>query len=162
MNLTPEIIIKEVAKYFGLTVEQVLAKGRDPKCVTARYVMMYFMKMLAKMRLKVIGSYFNGDKSCAKNHATVLHGIKRINNDMDVSKEMREDIRILKSKFKLKEAENGPEVDDYFGVFGWYDYFPLPEKYKKPEIDFSTPFKSPFADRESCVNRAYSGYKAVV
>jgi len=152
MNLTPEIIIKEVAKYFGLTVEQVLAKGRLRENAMARFIAMFFIRKYCKLSWVKIGEYF------LKDHATVIHGVRQVRNLLQFDKELQRDIEQLKEIF----LNIGPEIDDFYGVFGWYDYFPLPEKYEQPEIDFSTPFKSPFADRESCANRAYSGYKAVV
>ena len=166
MNLTPEIIIKTTAEYFNLPTRHILAKGRKAENVTARHISMYFIKKHCGLTLTKIGNIFNLD------HATVIYGYTRIANEIEVYKDMMEDVNNIKHILSKKSIDVEPEIDDFYGVFGWYDYFPAPEKYNlevkepikrnEPEIDFSTPLKSPFADRESCVNRAYSGYKAVV
>ena len=157
MNLTPKQIIKVTAKYYDLLPEHLTAVGKKGEFVIPRYVAMYLIKQFcSRISLYKVGKIFHRDRT------TVIYGCNRISNEIEIYQDMRDDVNSIETNLFKSLSEVDDEVDDYFGVFGWYDYFPLPEKYKKPEIDFSTPFKSPFADRESCVNRAYSGYKAVV
>jgi chromosomal replication initiator protein len=58
---------------------------------------MYFSKKLTKHSLSSIGSEHGG-----KNHATVLHAIKTINDLYDTDRRIRYDIQTLETLFKIK------------------------------------------------------------
>lgn len=68
-----ETIQREVSDYFGISVENMLEASRKREIVQARQMTMYLAKKYTKQSLAAIGS------CCGKkDHATVLHAIKTI------------------------------------------------------------------------------------
>jgi len=83
--MTKETIIKVVCDYFGTTLEQVLETKtcRKRELVMVRYFVFKMLKQYTDMSLEQIG--FEIDK----NHATVLFGIKSVNNLIEIDKMTR-------------------------------------------------------------------------
>src|SRR5918996_691276 len=67
-----ETIMDETAKYFGLGREDLVSKSRSRPLTTARHIAMYLLRELTGLSLIKIGELFDRD------HTTVMHGIKRI------------------------------------------------------------------------------------
>ena len=69
---TPEIIIRETARYFQLTEEDLRGQSRSKNTAMARQISMYLMRSLIDLTLNEIGGQYEG-----RNHATVLSSILR-------------------------------------------------------------------------------------
>jgi chromosomal replication initiator protein len=67
-----ETILQETAKYFGFRREDLSSKSRSRPLTTARHIAMYLLRELTGLSLIKIGELF------ARDHTTVMHGIKRI------------------------------------------------------------------------------------
>jgi chromosomal replication initiator protein len=67
-----ETILQETAKYFGFRREDLSSKSRSRPLTTARHIAMYLLRELTGLSLIKIGELFDRD------HTTVMHGIKRI------------------------------------------------------------------------------------
>lgn len=78
-----ERIMIGVGKRFGLTQEQLISKSRKREIVTARQMGFYIIKNRydGRISLSSIGSLYGG-----RDHATVLHGIKTVNDLIETSK----------------------------------------------------------------------------
>ena len=72
------------------------SKTRKREIVQARQVAMYFSKNLTKSSLATIGSQIGG-----KDHATVLHACKTVNNLVETDKTFRNQIEELEKKLKF-------------------------------------------------------------
>lgn len=94
---TPEIIITETARYFGLTEEAVKGQSRTKNTATARQVAMYLCRYLTTLPLVDIGKEFEG-----RNHATVLASIRKIEDLMKISPDMSATIRDITSNINSK------------------------------------------------------------
>lgn len=94
---TPEIIITETAKYFGITEEAIRGQSRQKNTATARQVAMYLCRNLTNMSLVDIGHQFDG-----RNHATVLASIRKIEDLMGTSSDMSSTIRDVTSNISSK------------------------------------------------------------
>ena len=70
---TPEIIIKESARYYSLKEEDLRGQSRAKNTAMARQVSMYLMRSLTNLSLKDIGAEYEN-----RNHATVLSSIRKI------------------------------------------------------------------------------------
>ena len=70
---TPEIIIRETARYYSLTDEEIRGQNRSKKVALARQVSMYLMRSLTSLALSEIGAEYQD-----RNHATVLASIRKI------------------------------------------------------------------------------------
>ncbi|MBN2893910.1 MAG: chromosomal replication initiator protein DnaA [Bacteroidales bacterium] len=94
-DYTIEQIIQIVSDYFKIAPKAVKAKTRKREVVQARHLAMHFAKLLTNKSLSSIGTEFGG-----RDHSTVLHAMKTVNNLSDTDKEFRsyiEDIeRLLK------------------------------------------------------------------
>ena len=79
-----DYIQKVVSDYFNMPVELMKSKTRKREIVQARQISMYFSKKLTKSSLASIGMQCGG-----KDHATVLHACKTVNNLKDTDKHFR-------------------------------------------------------------------------
>ncbi len=70
---TPEIIIRETARYFQLGEEDLRGQNRSKTTAMARQISMYLMRTLTDLSLQAIGDQFEN-----RNHATVINSIRKI------------------------------------------------------------------------------------
>ncbi len=70
---SPQLIIKETARYYSLTEEDLRGQNRSKNTATARQISMYLIRTLTNLSLKDIGAEYE-----ARNHSTVLASIKKI------------------------------------------------------------------------------------
>ena len=70
-----DIIEEVIMEDFGLTKEEIRKKSRKHTLVLARHLYFYLAKRFTKLSLAQIGQYMGG-----RDHATVLHGIRKITN----------------------------------------------------------------------------------
>ena len=90
-----DYIQKVVCDYFDLNIDSLKSKTRKRNIVQARQLAMYFSKQLTKSSLANIGA------QCGeKDHATVLHACKTVNNLSDTDKTFRVYVEDLK-KFSM-------------------------------------------------------------
>lgn len=92
-----DYIQKVVCDYFDLPIELLKSKTRKREVVQARQIAMYFSKKLTKSSLANIGAHCGG-----KDHATVLHACKTVNNLMDTDKTFRGYISDLEKKIAIQ------------------------------------------------------------
>ena len=95
-EISIDYIQKVVCDYFGLPVDLMKSKTRKREVVQARQVTMYFAKSLTKSSLSAIGSYCGG-----KDHATVLHACRTVNNLMETDKKYRGQVQDLQKKISI-------------------------------------------------------------
>jgi chromosomal replication initiator protein len=95
-EISVDYIQKVVCSYFNVTIEAVQTDTRKREIVQARQVSMYFAKSLTKSSLATIGSQIGG-----KDHATVLHACKTVNNLIDTDKNFRTQIDEIEKKLKI-------------------------------------------------------------
>jgi len=95
-----QIIIKIVFDYFHMNPILVNSTTRKREIVQSRQISMYFAKKLTKYSLAEIGYNIGG-----KDHATVLHAIKTVNNLIDTDKKIANyiaDLEMLLDQYKEK------------------------------------------------------------
>lgn len=95
-ELSIEYISKVVCDYFNMPVETLQAKTRKREIVQARQIAMYFSKSLTKYSLASIGAQIG-----SKDHATVLHACKTVNNLRDTDKNFRQFVEDIEKKLKM-------------------------------------------------------------
>jgi chromosomal replication initiator protein len=89
-------IQKVVCDYFNIQLDQLQVKTRKREIVQARQVAMFFSKSMTKASLATIGSQIGG-----KDHATVLHACKTVNNLIETDKRFMQSIREIEKKLKV-------------------------------------------------------------
>ena len=73
--ITVDTISKAVASYYKITIGDIKGKSRKKEVALARHISMYMCHKILKKTLEEIGEYFNN-----RDHSTVIHGIKKIQN----------------------------------------------------------------------------------
>jgi chromosomal replication initiator protein len=95
-ELSIEYISKVVCDYFNMSVETLQTKTRKREIVQARQITMYFSKTLTKYSLASIGAQIGN-----KDHATVLHACKTVNNLKDTDKNFRQYVEDIEKKLTM-------------------------------------------------------------
>ena len=95
-EISVDYIQKVVCDYFNLSPDLLQSKTRKREIVQARQIAMYFSKALTKSSLASIGALIGG-----KDHATVLHACKTVNNLMDTDKRFKSQIETIEKKLKV-------------------------------------------------------------
>ena len=91
-----DYIQKVVCDYFDLPIELLKSKTRKREIVQARQIAMYFAKKMTKSSLASIGAHCGG-----KDHATVLHACKTVDNLSSTDKQFRKYVEDLTKKLSL-------------------------------------------------------------
>ena len=94
-EITPDIIIKEVSTHFSVKISDLKAKRRIKSIIVPRQIAIYLCRKLTNASLVSIGEKFGG-----KDHATIIHSIRKIEDEMKVKKELRELVEKLEDKIK--------------------------------------------------------------
>jgi len=92
-EVTPELIMNVVAEHFDLPVSDLRGKKRNAEVVLPRQIFMYLCKAMTDVPLKAIGAELGG-----KDHATILHGIKKIEKDILEDEALENTVNIIKKK----------------------------------------------------------------
>lgn len=95
-EISIDYIQKVVCNYYNIGLEQLQSKTRKREIVQARQVAMFFSKTLTKSSLATIGSQIGG-----KDHATVLHACKTVNNLIETDKRFRLQVDEIEKKLKM-------------------------------------------------------------
>jgi chromosomal replication initiator protein len=95
-EISIDYIQKVVCNYYNIGLEQLQSKTRKREIVQARQVAMFFSKTLTKSSLATIGSQIGG-----KDHATVLHACKTVNNLIETDKRFRLQVDEIEKKLKI-------------------------------------------------------------
>jgi chromosomal replication initiator protein len=91
-----DYIQKVVCDYFDLPIELLKSKTRKREVVQARQIAMYFAKKMTKSSLASIGAHCGG-----KDHATVLHACRTVNNLQETDKQFRGYLEDLEKKLSV-------------------------------------------------------------
>lgn len=89
--VTADSICDKIERYFNLDKGALKLKTKAKNISYPRQIAMYFMKKLMNMNLKNIGMYFNG-----MDHSTIIHNIKKIENDIQTDSAFAQKIEMLK------------------------------------------------------------------
>ncbi len=95
-NLSIEMIQKTVADYYGIAEDLLRAKTRKKEIAEARQVCMFLIKEVLGCSLKTIGLHFGG-----RDHSTVIHAIKQVDEWVSVNPKAKDDIATIKRKIEL-------------------------------------------------------------
>ena len=93
-QVTCEQIAETVCTHYNLDTDLLYGKSRKREISDARQVVMYLAKKLTQLSSTNIGLRLS------RNHATVLHACKTIEERLTVDKELREDLEKIENEFK--------------------------------------------------------------
>ena len=89
---TPERIIRETARYYSLTSDEIRGQNRSKHVALARQVSMYLMRSLTNLPLQEIGAEYQD-----RNHATVLASVRKVEELVKTDPVMASTIRDITS-----------------------------------------------------------------
>lgn len=92
-EITPALIINVVAEHFGVKPEDITSKKRNSEFVQPRQVVMYLCRELTDISQVNIGKILG-----KKDHTTVIHGVKKIEAELQNNEELRNKIDIIIKK----------------------------------------------------------------
>ena len=95
-SVTSELVIREVHKYYQVSIEDLLGKKRTKEIVIPRQVTMYLLRHEANLSFPEIGREIGG-----KDHSTIMHGCSKIEADISQNHKIRDDITAIKEKIYI-------------------------------------------------------------
>lgn len=94
-DINVDAIIKEVASYFAMKATDIKSDRRIKSIMLPRQIAIYLSRKLTDNSLVSIGEKFGG-----KDHATVIHSVKKIEEEMKVKKELKNTVEKLERKIR--------------------------------------------------------------
>jgi chromosomal replication initiator protein len=92
-TITPDLIIREVHKYYQIPIEDLLGKKRTKEIVSPRQITMYLLRHEAGLSFPEIGREMGG-----RDHSTIMHGCSKIEADVSKNQKIKDDLSNIKEK----------------------------------------------------------------
>jgi chromosomal replication initiator protein len=92
-QITIEAIQKRVADHFQLRLADMVSRRRPANIANARQVAMYLSRLLTRHSLQEIGEAFGG-----RDHGTVIHACRTVENLMEQEDSVRSNVEYLKAQ----------------------------------------------------------------
>lgn len=92
-EITPQLVIDTVAEHFHIQSADIVSNKRNSEIVVPRQIVMYLCRNMIDIPLKSIGTYIGN-----RDHSTVIHGIRKIEEELETSENMRNTVDIIKKK----------------------------------------------------------------
>ena len=86
-DLSMEDVVRKVSELFGISEERLVGKSRKKEIVEARQTAMFLCRNILDSSLSSVGMYFGG-----RDHTTVMHAIKTIENKKTKKRNIGENI----------------------------------------------------------------------
>lgn len=94
--ITIETILREVARYFSLSVAKLISSKRAHDIVHPRQVAMFLSRELTDASLPKIGQFFGG-----RDHTTVMYAVNKIKKVLNEDSETYKQIQEITSRIKI-------------------------------------------------------------
>ena len=94
-----KLLLRTVAAYFSIPVEELINRKRDRKTTLARHVAIYLMREGYNCSLSEIGKELGG-----RNHATILHGYEKIATELSVNPTLANQIAEIKEQLNSQKG----------------------------------------------------------
>lgn len=91
--ITPQYITDVVAEHFDVSVDDIFSKKKNSKIAYPRQIIMYLCRHFTESNLQEIGKFLG-----KRNHTTVMHGIEKIEKELETSPTTQNTIQILEKK----------------------------------------------------------------
>ena len=89
---SPQQIIKETARYYSISEQEIRGQNRSKNTAIARHISMYLIRTLTNLALQEIGDQYEG-----RNHSTVLSSIRKIEDLIKTDPSIAEAVRDITS-----------------------------------------------------------------
>ena len=92
-QITADYIISMVAEHFNVSTADLCGNKRSSKIVMPRQVAMYLCREILAIPLKNVGQYLGN-----RDHTTVMHGVEKIEKELQTNEQLQNTIDTLKKK----------------------------------------------------------------
>ena len=90
---TSKDVLKNVAEFYGVSIEDILNKNRRREIVKPRQIAMYLMRSEIKSSFPSIGKCIGG-----RDHTTAMHAYEKISKEMESDKVIEQEIHLITEK----------------------------------------------------------------
>ena len=90
-RITPSIIIREIAKFYGVSMKDIKGDRRLKTMVKPRQVCMFYLRDVSKLGYQSIGELLGG-----RDHTTILHGVDKVEQQLKEDKSFSKELEQLK------------------------------------------------------------------
>jgi chromosomal replication initiator protein len=95
-HITPSQVIETVAKYYSISVPEMVSPSRNKELVQPRQVAMYLIRQETDASLPEIGGLLGG-----RDHTTILHGVERVKDRLEAEEQLRRDVMSVREQLYL-------------------------------------------------------------
>ncbi len=95
-HISPSQVIETVAKYYNISVQEIVSSSRSKELVQPRQVAMYLVRQETDASLPEIGALLGG-----RDHTTVIHGVERVKERLESEDQLRRDVMTLREQLYL-------------------------------------------------------------
>lgn len=89
-KVTDDQILKSVAEFFGISVEDLFSRSRRKEVVKPRQIAMYLLRDISELSYPYIG------EKLGKDHTTAIHSYAKINNEINKNSSLNQEIINIK------------------------------------------------------------------
>jgi len=93
VSVTPDLITREVCRYYHISIEDLLGRRRNKEVVVPRQITMYLLRHEGNISFPEIGRELGG-----KDHSTIMHGCKKIEADISQNQKVKDDLTYIKER----------------------------------------------------------------
>ena len=93
---SPQEIIEETAKFYGIAPEAIRGQSRTKEIALARQISMYLIRSITNLSLSDIGKEYGRD------HTTVIHSLEKVEHLIKQDRETAETIKDIKSNINAR------------------------------------------------------------
>ena len=91
LRVKPQDVIKTVSNHYRVKQSAIKGKRRSKELVKARHIAMYLLRTELQIPLEEIGQWFAG-----RDHSSVIHAVRKIEEALLVNPNMQQDVSALK------------------------------------------------------------------
>lgn len=95
-EISVDMIIKEVASYFSIKTSDLKSARRIRSIIIPRQIAIYLSRKLTDSSLVSIGEKFGG-----KDHSTIIHSVKKIEEESKIKKELKTIVEKIEARIKI-------------------------------------------------------------
>lgn len=97
LPLTVDAIIREVSRFFSIKPQDLISKKRIKSVLLPRQIALYLARKHTDLSLSELGQKFGG-----KDHATVLHSVNKVKEEINFNKELKSLVEKIEERLKEK------------------------------------------------------------
>ena len=95
-HISPSQVVETVAKFYNISVQEIVSSSRSKELVQPRQVAMYLVRQESDASLPEIGALL-GDRD----HTTVIHGVNRVKERLESEDQLRRDVMSIREQLYL-------------------------------------------------------------